>query len=224
MNTNEEVISVITNALKTNNKDERISKRFILRVLRSVSKMLLSQKSLDRTLYREVNLFSTIECFDFSEQEVIKCPLIEFRRCSTLMKSKKKLPEPIFSRLGASISSVTSIDGTQELTLVSIDQYRRNKKRKYFDSNEVYIYLDTDGYMYIPDKEIYSVNVTLLTIETDQLEECSSCKKESCKSIPEQLFICPDKLLDVVYKETLQRVGITKQIVEDQNPNNLERQ
>jgi len=223
MITNADIISNITNTLKLNNKDERLSKRYILSVLRSVTKFLISQKLLDRTLHREINLFSKIDCFDFNKSEVINCPLIEFRRCNVLMKSVNKLPNPIFSRLGASIYEITSLDGNIELILTSLPQYRKNKVRKYFSDKETYIYLDTDGYMYIPDKEIYSVSITLLTLETELLDECSSCKKEDCKSYLEKEFICPDKLLDVVVKETVQRIGIPRNIVQDENPNNVER-
>lgn len=224
MNTNADVISYITNALKINNKDERQSKRYIHSVLKNVAKFLISQKLLDRTLHRETNLFSKIECFDFKREDAIRCNLIDFRRCNVLMKSVHKLPQPVSSRLGDAIYEVTSLDDQEKLTLVTLQQYRRNKKRQTFSDKETYVYLDSDGYLWIPDKEIKSVNVTLLTLDTEDIDNCSSCKEKSCISMLEREFKCPDKLLDVVLKETLQRVGITRNITPDENPNNVEKQ
>jgi len=223
MATNSEVVSLIQNTLKFTNRDERVSRRFILNSLRTTAKTLISQKMLDRTLYRETNLFSKINCFDFKKDEVIKCPIIEFKRCDILMKSIHKLPEPVFSRLGAAIYEITSVDDSFELKLATPSQYRRNKNRKYKIDGEVTIYLGSDGYLYIPDNEVYSVNVTLLTLETDKLEQCSSCSFDKCLSIWEQEFICPDKLLEAVVDKTIQKLSITRNIVQDETPNNVER-
>ena len=51
-----EAVSKITNSLKLLNKDERISRRYVLHVLKDISSNLISQKLLDRTLGREMNL------------------------------------------------------------------------------------------------------------------------------------------------------------------------
>lgn len=221
--TNREIVDKIFNALKYNNKDEAISRRFILKVLRNTAKWLLSQKLLDRTLFKELNLYSDITCFEFEKMDVVKCPIIEFRRCKTLMKSKKPLPELIFSRFGASIKNIVSIDGENEFIFVSLEQYRRNKKRN-VKRNDYYIYLGTDNHLYIPDHETLTVDLTVLTIKTDEVEDCSSCKDNECRSGWDYGFIISDKLVDPLYKDALQTLGLTKQILEDQNPNNLERQ
>lgn len=222
---NSEAVSLVINSLRLTNRDERISKRFILHTLRSVAKLLISQKMLDRTLQRETNIFSRIECFEFQKENLKKCNILEFRRCDILMKSVKKLPEPIFSRLGASIQDVVALDGNFNFTFVTIQQYQRNKKRKHSLNGEVYIYLGEDGHLYIPDYEIKSLDLALLTMETDKLEECSSCTSSNCKSGYDYNFICPDKLLNVVYTQVIQLLGGTfRAITPDENPNNVERQ
>lgn len=221
--TNREIVDKIFNALKYNNKDEAISRRFILKVLRDTTKWLISQKLLDRTLFNEMNLYSEINCFEFEKEDVVKCPIIEFRRCKTLMKSKKPLPELIFSRFGASIKNILSIDGENEFIFVTAEQYRRNQKRQ-VRRNEYYIYLGADNHLYIPDHEILTVDLTILTLKTDEVVDCSECKDSGCKSNWDYDFIIPDKLIDPLYKDALQTLGLTKQIIEDQNPNNLERQ
>ena len=63
--TNREIVDKLVNALKYNNKDESISRRFILKVFRDTAKWLISQKLLDRTIHKELNLYSEISCFEF---------------------------------------------------------------------------------------------------------------------------------------------------------------
>lgn len=206
-----------------NTKDGHISRRYVLKLLRDFSKNLLSKKLMDRTLALESNLYTKLECLEFEKVEMVKCPIIEFRMCRTLMKSKCKLPDPIFSRLGASITEIVSLDGMYELKLISAEQYRRNQKRKYSIDGEVYIYLAEDGHLYIPDEEIYSLNVTFMTLFPEEADECSECKKDDCKSGWDYPFIGSDKLDDVVFKEVLQILGSTyKATQEDQNQNGIE--
>ena len=218
---NIEAVSKISNILKVNNRDEQFPRRFILKTLRDTSKQLLSQKWLDRTIMSELNLYTEIGCFEFKKINTKDCPLIEFRLCKTLMKSKDPLPELVFSRLGSSIKDISSLDGDYQFVFVDLKQYNRNKKRQHKIDGEVYVYIGADNHLYIPDQEILTVDLTVLTTKT---EEVNTCGRDVCKSYWDYEFICSDKLIDTVFDKTLQTLGITRQITADQNPNNLERQ
>ena len=221
---NNAAVSKVINSFRLLNKDERVSRRYVLRLLRDASKNLISQKLLDRTISEEQNLYSKVECFEFEKVEVVSCPIIEFRKCEVLMRSKKPLPELVFSRNGASIKEVVSVDDLTEVYLTTPDQYRRDRKRKHYHSDDIYIYIDTDNYAYIVDKAIYAVNITILTIKTDEVEEASSCATSiGCKSGWEYEFIVPDKLEETVFKEVLQILSNPYMARrEDQNPNNVQ--
>jgi|GEM_PF-1487118 len=221
--TNLEAISTLTNTLKLNNRDDNLPRRYLLSLLRNSATTLISQKWLDRTILSESNLYTSIPCFQFEKIDTKICKNIEFRYCKTLMKSKCPLPKLIFSRLGASVKEIVSLDGNYRFVFLDKGQYQRNKNRKYSIKDEVYIYLDSDNHLYIPDHEIYTVDLTILTIKPEDIKECSSCENDDkCISRWDTLFICPDKLLESVFDIVLQRLGINRQIKEDQNPNSLE--
>ena len=59
---NKEIVSIIVNNLKFLNKDDHISRRYILNTARVESVNLISQKLLDKTIFREDNIFQTIYC------------------------------------------------------------------------------------------------------------------------------------------------------------------
>jgi hypothetical protein len=126
-----EAVSKCINTLKLNNKDEHVSRRYVLRLLQDTAQVLLSQRLLDRTIGQDMNLYTHIPCFEFEQIDTKKCQLIEFKMCNTLMKSKKPLPKLVFSRLGASIKDIVALDGNYRFTMIDKAQYQRNKKRKY---------------------------------------------------------------------------------------------
>ena len=221
--TNIEFVSQITGILKSNNKDNKIPKRLILKVGQDASTFLIAQKLMDRTISSETNLYTTIPCFELEQIESKNCPSIEFRLCKTLMKSKCPLPKLVFSRLGASIRDIVALDGEFVFTFVDETQYRRNKKRQHQLKDQVFVYLGADNHLYIPDREILSLDLTILTIDTIEAERVSQCNEKDCKkSNWDYFFVCPDKLVEATKDITIQRLSMTRQLQEDNNPNSVE--
>ena len=220
--TNLEFVSQISGILKSNNKDNKIPKRLILKVGQDASTFLIAQKLMDRTISSETNLFTTIPCFEFEQIESKNCPSIEFRMCKTLMKSKEPLPKLVFSRLGASIRDIVALDGEFVFTFVDETQYRRNKKRQHQLKDQVFVYLGTDNHLYIPDREILSLDLTILTIDTIEAERVSQCNEKNCRSYWDYEFIVASRLIEAVKDMTLQKLSITRNLQEDSNPNSVE--
>lgn len=211
--------SRVINSLNSLTKDMRISKRYVLSVLKEVGAFLLSQKILDKTLYRETELFKWIRCVEMKSDDIVKCPIVEFRRCDSVMRSKKKLPKIVGSRYGYAILSVTTIDGSRKLSFTTLSEYtnmirRRNYKK--FIGTRYYI---SDGYLYIPDSEIEVVDLLLLTLDEDY-EDCSSCsEKPNCQSVWDTELPLPDKFGNVVLNETIKEVAMRLNIRQDVNGN-----
>ena len=110
MKTYREIVGNIQEIFNSTTKDTYIPRRLILSILKTNIKDFMSKKLNDKSLFRELNIFDWIECIDMVEDDIIKCPIIEFRRCNSIMKSKKPLPKLIWSRFGASIMAVTNIN------------------------------------------------------------------------------------------------------------------
>jgi hypothetical protein len=221
---NKEFVSRVVNGLNSISKDDRISRRFILHVGRQKATFLISQKLNDRSLYKENNLYKTIDCFEMKPIDVTRCDIIEFRRCKSIMKSKNKLPKLIYSRYGDSLKEVTTIDEEKEFKATTPSQYRRDKNRVGI-SDYIYYYVK-DGYLYLLDTEIERVNLYVLTTSTEDIDSASSCSEGDCKSLWDYEFIVPDKLEEIVLSETIKEVSMKKQVPQDENPNmnNLEKQ
>lgn len=218
--TNEELVSRVSNTVRSLDKDSHISRRYVLSIARSKATFLIAQKLRDKTLYREDALIKPLNCFPLKRESIIDCGIVEFKRCQSLMKSKEKLPELIYSIFGNSIISVSTADGSEELYPVTLKKYRNLQKRehtKIVDNNYYYV---QDGYLYLPNCKYELVDIMLITLETEKLEELSTCKDgDCCGSMWEEEFNCPDKLLEAVIQDTLNEVMTSKGIPVDENPN-----
>lgn len=218
MHTNEDFVSRVLNDGRFLTKDDHISRRHILNIGKNKVTTYVSQKLLDRTLYRESNIFKTINCVEMIKEDIIKCPIIEFRKCKALYRSKHKIQGLIYSRYGSSIILVENLDGTIQFNPSTKSSISNRNKRMFGDL--VHSYYIQDDYIYIPE-EIELINIVALTLSDKETEEISSCNEcDKCKSVWEYNFICPDKLYEPIISETiLEIMKIYKSTVADENPN-----
>lgn len=220
--TNGEFVARVLNGLKALNKDEHISRRYILRIGQNKSKFYIAQKLLDKSLFRESNLFRTIECLKLQREETIKCGIHEFMRCESLMKSRKKIPGLVYNRLGASIISITSLNGDIEFVPTSLREYVNSRKRPNVQRLGIKYYYIHDNYLYLPDSSVEFVTVTYIPFDESDIKGVSECgeDQDSCdQSVWDYDFAVPDKMSEQVITETIQEVSMTKRIPEDNYPN-----
>lgn len=223
---NKDFVSRVVNGIKAISKDAHISKRYILGIGKAKAKFLMSQKLDELSLFKEDQIISTVNCFRLTKQDIVSCDIVEFRRCKNLMKSVKKIPETIFGKVGAGILSVTNIDGTKLYTYSTPNAIINKSKRRYSDKvNQDFFYI-RDGYLYLPDSTTELVNMTIFALDEAEVEEVSECKQcEGCTSAWDSKFICPDRFIDLVLRETVQEVAsVYRTSVADENPNMDENQ
>jgi hypothetical protein len=211
----------ILNTFRRNSRDRHMSRRFILNIAKEKMKFFLAQKLTDITLYREENIFTEIPCVEMEEITAVKCPIVEFRTCKILMKSKNKLPEMIFSRYGDSIRLVSNIDNSEQIDRTTPIKYINDKKRA--TNNNSPKYYMKDGYLYITDKYIEVVNVQLLTLDRAEAKRASCEGCDECESPLDFEFVGSDKIQELVVQETLKELmGSYLQIPPDPSPNGQE--
>lgn len=215
--TNSQLVSRVVNGLKALGKDDRISRRWILGIAKQKAEYYISTKLTDRSIYREDNLYTTVECFKLEKVEIIKCDIIEFRTCKNIMKSTKKIPGLVYSKYGNSLKEITSIDYDGNFTATTPKQYRKDKDRQGEDES-IRFYV-RDGYLYLLDTEVEIVTLYLLSQDTESINNISECHEEDCRSLWDYDFVCSSKLTKVVIEETIQEVLGSKQITPDTNPN-----
>lgn len=215
-----ELISSVVNNFNSTKKDMRIPKRYILSVFKKNAEFIMSQKLRDRSLYREEDLFTWLNCIELKREDIVKCPIIEFKTCKDLMRTKKKLPKILSSIFGYAILLVTTIDGEKEYKIKTLSSYNTLKRRSNFNKFKgKYAYLK-DGYLYIPDSDVEAVNILILTLDedSDEISECSDPNLK-CTSIWDRDIKVADKILTPIIQQTVQEISIRFNIPIDENSN-----
>lgn len=221
MVTNGEIISRISNGLRAISKDAQISGRYIIGIAKTKAKFLMAQKLDDGSLFKEDSIITTITCFPMKRIKSKDCGIVEFRLCDHIMKSCHEIPEGIFGKNGMSILSVINIDGSNIYRYITPRIYSDLKKRKYRTGKARYFYIK-DGYLYLPDSDNELVDIEMITLDKDEAENVSECSdsKGRCTSKLDSEFVCPDKLLDVVIRDTIQEIATFYRTSQpDENPN-----
>lgn len=223
MATYKEIVSRIENSLNTLTKDTFIPRRYILSVFKSKAEFFMAQKLYDKSLFRETSLFKWIPCITMIEDDIIKCGKLEFQRCESLMKSKKKLPKLLWSKYGSSIIMVTNLKHDKEYKLISQVDYMNLLKRPNADKFlGKFAILYPDNYLYIPDSSVKKIDVLVFTLDekADDLSECDDCKNcQNCDSYWDKEVLISDKMREVVIQETLKEISLRLQIPKDENTN-----
>lgn len=223
--TNGEFVSSILTDARLNVKDTYVSRRHVLNIAKLISQTYIAQRLDEFKLFREYSLISTVKCFEMEPIDVISCGFVELKSCKNVMRSVNKIPETIKGSTGYAIFSVTNIDDTVEYREITFRDYSQKLKQKYVRDLSRFYYIE-DGYIYLPNDTNEVINLSMIVLNEEEAEEksnCSSCKGTTdsvkCKSLWDEIFICPDKLIGNVRSATLQSILTMVSIPEDSNPN-----
>lgn len=219
MRTNGEFVSRVQNDLKTVSKDGRISKRQILHIGKSKAAFLISQKWDELTMFKEDNVITDIPCFEFEEVEAKYCDIFEFKLCKNVMKSKCKLPNIISAKNGIGVVRAFSVDEEKNYQYITPQRYQAIAKRKYVIKDDRFFYIK-DGYMYLPNSTNELLDLSVITLDKKAAEATSTCANDnSCKSVWDYDFVCPDRFYDLVVRDTIQELAnVWRTSVPDTNP------
>ena len=214
-----EVISRVQNTLNAVNKDMYIPKRYILAVLKSKAEFLVSQKFNDKSLFREMNIFSWVNCVEMKEMDTYMCGLVELEDCGTVMVTKVKLPELIWSRYGSSILMVTNITNSKKYQLISPLEFMNIKNRSNFEKFKgKYAIIYPDNKIIIPDSTVKKINVLLYTLDESiiNMGYCEECY--NCNNYYDAEFNLPNKIGEAVIQEAIKEISLRMQIPKDELP------
>ena len=214
-----EVISRVQNTLNAINKDMYIPKRYVLAVLKSKAEFLVSQKFNDKSLFREMNIFSWVNCVEMKEMDTYMCGLVELEDCGTVMVTKVKLPELIWSRYGSSILMVSNITNSKKYQLISPLEFMNIKNRSNFEKFKgKYAIIYPDNRIIIPDSTVKKINVLLYTLDESiiNMGYCEEC--DNCNNYYDAEFNLPNKIGEAVIQEAIKEISLRMQIPKDELP------
>ncbi len=215
-------VSDVSNDLKALNIDAWISPKVIYeKGLDITADFLKKDNSSNLVLYTQVENWMELPCIEMEEIPLTSCGL-DVYICSKVMKSKKKLPDILTSKVSPLIKEVASTDYSKTYNYISSFTKWKNTQKQEFISKRYFLILE--GYLYIPIgkkdgvESPEKVTMTAYFREEQQVEEFNNGKQ--CKKLADYTFICPSYLINDVKKETFNQFRqIYLQIQSDDLPN-----
>lgn len=220
---NKDFVARIVNNLKALTKDSHISRRFVLKIGRTKSAFLIAQKLDELSMSRELGIMTTIPCFPMEQIDSKDCGVVEFKLCQKIMKSVCKLPDVLFSKTGVSVFRVYNITDDYNYDYISPREFSQRQKRKYILKDKKFFTVK-DRHLYLLNSTSELVDIDLITMDKEEAQNMSACgekdTKSACISEWDKEFVCPDRFLDLVMRDTLQEVAsVQRTSIEDENPN-----
>jgi hypothetical protein len=218
--TNRQIISDIIVDLRANNLDDKVSKRYILNKLRSYATTFIKRDFESRRLMSLTDLWTDVDCVEMCEHPLVDCCNEDIPDCTTVMRSKYKIPDTYETAYGELIE-VHNPTYAKEFRQTTPKAYKNIKLREFRDKRIKY-YWFSNGYLIIPDSMVRVVTLRGVFENPAAARKLSSCSsdQDKCQSLLDQPFVCPDYLLSVVKQETLKDLfGFYKRVAIDENPN-----
>ena len=205
-----EAVSRVINTYNSLNKDQHISRRYVLHLIQNKKLLIVSRKLRDFSLLDQEKVLRYIDCFELEPEDTKKCH-INVNNCQHLMKSKEQIPDLHYSRLGSSLIRVETLDGQK------IDNVKSKKSyfNRPFTSDKTVGYYVKDSYLYIVNQPLKMVNLALIPVKEEDLDK----ENKECKSLWDYSLNLPDDISEAVIMEVYKDLGIHKQIPADPNPN-----
>ena len=187
-----ESISRVRNLVKGVTEDAFLTDRLIYSLIIKYAKMVIKKEDNQNKIMRIKSLFKKIPCVELIEVDKIEACCGGIKSNCTIKRTKEKVPHMLEGVYGPLVRSITSIDGSIELTdtiptlytsIVNSSNYKYNKTKYYWFLNE---------YIYFPDIEWESVSIEAMFEDSIQGFLCDgdSCtfRQEDSLNVPEYLF------------------------------------
>jgi hypothetical protein len=195
MITNGELIARVKSANKFISDDDLISDRFIYSLLKSKASVLIKREVNLKKLLHSDNLYQVYECVCLVEAPGAECDL----GCP-IRRTKNKLPQIEEGLYSYFIQGVFNTSNSEELFPTTIRDFI-NHSRLRIKSNRKY-YTIRNGYLYVLDPDIESVNMYAYfteSIEDPDGSECLSMYDKQFKIVPYLL----DPLIQLVNQDLI---------------------
>jgi hypothetical protein len=218
-----EIISEVRNDVRAVSNDAWIPGKYIHFKLKGIASLFIKREADDKRLFRYSELWTTIECMEFEEVDLVNCCDIAIPNCKKVMKSKKKLPEVYSTRYGY-LLNVSSVDYDRDYLQTTPQQYKYTKSREFQDKSKRYFWIE-NGYIIVPDSmvEVLRVRGMFLNKSEALALNCDAADDDGCVGLLDQLFVAPEHLLqDIKAATTASILGTFRRVQPDEMTNNNE--
>jgi len=215
-----ELISQVRGEIKLANADARFTDKAIWSVINKHAKWLIKRESSKLKVMRSDTIFQTLKCV-----QVIQAPTIDdccgIKTHCYVYRTAEKIPEIYEDDDGVLIRTAFSIDGSTEITPITIQEYMRkiqNPTTIKYDKSRYFYY--NNGYLYFPKQKLKEVMIKAYFME--DIKKYIKCNKDEgyeCVAKQDETFRFPQYLLGELMNFVLKELSVPVSIPDDTDIN-----
>jgi hypothetical protein len=210
MTTIGETISRVKNTLKASKEDSFLTDRLVYSIVMKYAKLLIKRQDSENKLMKFQSLFEVLPCVDLVEVDKIEACCSGIRSKCIIRRTKDKLPNLLEGSFGPLLRSVSSIDGSVELTKTYPTTYTSMSNSSNFKYNKTKYYWYLNGYLYFPNIEWEAVKIEGIWDSDISFFSCD--EEEKCKPRQEQIMRIPEHLFAEIEQMVVKELLTTAQL------------
>lgn len=213
MTTVGESISRVRNVLKAVKEDPFMTDRFIASIISKYAKLLIKRQDNENKIMRFQSLFEPLPCVELIEVDKVSACCAGIQSGCTIRRTKDRIPPILEGAYGPLFRTVSSLDGSIELTKTYPNTYVAMTKTTTFKYNKQKYYWFLDGYLYFPNIEWDGVIVEGLWDGDVSFFRCD--KDKQCLPMQEQPLRIPEYLFAEIEQMALKEILTSGQVPTD---------
>lgn len=210
-----EAISRVRKRLKSVTVDAFVTDRYLFSLILKHTSWLLKREDDKGIIRKNGNIFQPLEFFPLIDVDKADVGCFCLTSGCTIKRSKDKLPPTYDGSYGAIIRSVTSIDGTTNVTMTYPSTYQNMIKQKTFKYNKTIYYYILNDYIYIPNVDWPAIRVEGLFRSGVAKYSCTEASK--CFIRQQEPFAVPMYIQGEMEDHVMQDLERSLQIPPDNN-------
>jgi hypothetical protein len=217
MTTVGESISRIRNVLKAVKEDPFMTDRFIASMISKYAKLLIKRQDNENKIMRFQSLFEPLPCVGLIEVDRVSACCSGITSGCTIYRTKDRLPPILEGAYGPLFRTISSLDGSIELTRTYPSTYVAMTKTTTFKYNKQKYFWYLDGYLYFPNIQWDGVVVEGLWDGDIAFFKCD--KDKQCLPMQMQPLRIPEYLFAEIEQMALKEILTAGQIPTDGSDN-----
>jgi hypothetical protein len=204
MTTIGETISRVRNTVKGVKEDAFLTDRFLYSLIIKYGNLAVRKLDNENKILRIQSLFEALPVVELTEVSKIEAQCAGIKTNCTIMRTKEHIPEPLEGAEGPLIRSVTSVDGSINLTSTFPTTYTYMTGQPTFKYNKTQYYWYLEGHLYFPNIEWEAVRVEGIFTESTARFHCDG---NVCTPRQDDKLSIPDFVYAEVEQQVLKDLG-----------------
>jgi hypothetical protein len=205
-----EAISRVRNAIKAVKEDAFFTDRQIYFVISKYAKTFIKREDNQMRLMRMSSLFKALPYVELIDVDKVEAGCIGVYSGCYFKRSKEKIPAILNGMFGPLIRTLSSIDGSIELSRTEPGIWVAMTKSTTFKYNKNPYFWYLDGYIYIPNVDWEAIRVEAI-FEND----VPNCDSDPCQLIQDQPLNVPEYLYSEIEQYALKELIMIAQVPVD---------